>query len=824
MDIKEVIQTIYRGRAVLFVGAGFSRGAIGFKGELPVAEELKNIIYKSMGKPNDSQKNLSVVADYFFKEYCKHNPKALEDFIKLMKDTFTVTEPQDYHVTLASLPWKRIYTTNYDDVIEKAAKNKKHGKRIECKDLEDLSRVQEEYYCLHINGRVANLNQETLNKSFKLTSSSYMNPETPIDTLWKRVFKDDIEISSLIVFIGYSLYDADIEKILFQHNSSIKNKTIFIQNEDIDEMDRHKFEKYGKVYPIGVQGFASLIEQPPIPVNIEEEISLQCFCELKLIEKTLEPIRDAEIDKFLIQGYITDERIQDETIREPSKAPFLIRRSKIEEALESIKNSETKILVVTGDIGNGKTIFLKQLSIKLAINRQVFTLEQRGDEFDIKRDIDNIVKLNKNSIIIIDSYTRYPWILEYIKQKPYNELIFIFAARTYDYYRNLQENDYLQSAKQIDIDTLDDGELEYFYDIIEYIGGWYLSKDSKAKHNSKNQKMRILSQDCKKELSLILVKVLESETMKNKINKLLDNLFNSPINKKQVFAICLLNYMDIPISISLLEEILGEHDLAIYENENLKHLVNLNLINKDNEISMKSPILSFLILKTYFAKENTQYFLEILRRLMEWVSYNVPFLNEIRKNLLRFNFIERLLVVEGKIGRIQKYYEDLKKEFKQLLNDPQYWLQYAMCFIMYNDLDKAQRMLNTAYDKADSDYDKTKIDNQQARLHLKKASKADTNIKEAITLFSQADKLLTKQNNDSMHKYKIMMDYKEFFDARSKSFNQEQRNQIIACCKKQLNTLNSITAKERFKEWKIYEECRDMLEEFVRNFTYKNPT
>lgn len=824
MDIKEIIQTINRGRAVLFVGAGFSRGAIGFNKELPVAEELKNMIYESMGKPNDSQKNLSVVADYFLTEYCKDNPKALEDFIKLMKNTFTVTKPEDYHVTLASLPWKRIYTTNYDDVIEEAAK--KNNKRIEGKDLEDLSRsrVQQEYYCLHINGRIANLNQETLNKSFKLTSSSYVRPETPIDTLWKQVFKDDIEILPLTVFIGYSLYDIDIEKILFQHNSSIKNKIIFIQNKNIDEMDRHKFEKYGKVYPIGVQEFAGLIESTT-PANTEEETSLQCFCELKLIEKTLEPIRDAEIDKFLIQGYITDERIQDETIREPSKAPFLIRRSKIEEALESIKNSETKILVVTGDIGNGKTIFLKQLSIKLAMNRQVFTLEQRGDEFDIKRDIDNIVKLNKNSIIIIDSYTRYPWILEYIKQKPYNELIFIFAARTYDYYRNLQENDYLQSAKQIDIDTLDDGELEYFYDIIECIGGWYLSKDSKAKYNSKSQKMRILSQDCKKELSLILVKVLESETMKNKINKLLDNLFNSPVNKKQVFAICLLNYMDIPISISLLEEILGEHDLSIYANENLKHLINLNLINKGNEISMKSPILSLLILKTYFAKENTQYFLEILHRLMEGVyAYNAPFLNGIKKNLLRFNFIERLLVDEGKIGRIQKYYENLKKEFKQLLNDPQYWLQYAMCFIMYNDLDKAQRMLNTAYDKADSDYDKTKIDNQQARLHLKKASKADTNIKEAITLFSQADKLLTKQNNDSIHKYKIMMDYKEFFDVRSKSFNQEQRNQIIACCKKQLNTLNSITTKSRFKEWKIYEECRDMLEEFVRNFTYKNPT
>ncbi len=814
-SMEEIIRGIYSGDAILFVGAGFSCGATGFKGELPIGEELKNIICKLMNKPSNNKQDLSQIADFFLGNYCKDKPTKIKDFISQMKDIFTVTTVNSYHITIASLPWRRIYTTNYDNVIEEAAKKK--NKRIESKDLQDLenSSVMEDYYCLHINGRIENLNEETLNKNFKLTSSSYISHETGVDTSWKRRFIDDIEISPLIIFIGYSLYDIAIEKILFENNSSIKNKTIFIQRKDFDEIDKYKLEKYGIVYSMGVEEFAKLIEKFSPSVNIEEEMYLKCFSELKLIKKPLEPIREIEIEKFFMYGNITDDRMQDETIRQLGKPPFLIPRNKIERALEIIENNKVKILVVTGDIGNGKTIFLKQLAIKLVKKGQVFTLKIKGNEASMKQDIDKIVKLNKNSIIVIDSYTRYTKVLEYIISQHYDDLIIILAARKYEHYRYLEENEYLKSASEIEIDTLDDAELDYFYNIIEQGGMWYpSSKNIKPKY-TKERKMRIMQCDCKKEISLILVEILESEIMRNKIKKILENLFNSQINKKQVFAICLLNYMDIPISISLLEEIIGEHDLTIYKDENFKNIINLNLTNRDNEIFVKSPIFSLLILKTCFANESTQYFLEILHLIMKKLNRD-GLLDEIRKNLFRFRFIERLLPSEGKIEKLKKYYEDLRREFKYLTDDPQYWLQYAMCFIMHNDLDKAQQKLYTAYEKAEkSNYDVTKIDNQQARLFLKKASRTDINIEEAVDLFFRANKLLTKQRNDT-YKYKIMMDYKDFIDARFSSFNQEQWNQIIMHCKKQLETLNFIISKDRFKEQKIYEDCKMIFEEIMQ--------
>lgn len=459
------------------------------------------------------------------------------------------------------------------------------------------------------------------------------------------------------------------------------------------------------------------------------------------------------------------------------------------------------------------------MATKLADSKQVFILQTRENEIVAKQDIDKIAKLNQESIIIIDSYTRHTKLLEYIELQQYKNLTIILVARTHEHYRYLRENEYLKQANLIEIDTLGDLELEYFYDIIEYGGMWYpSSKDTKTKY-SESQKKKIMREKCKREISLILTEILESEVMKNKIMEILNDLFSKQINKKQVFAICLLNLMDIPISIGLLEEIIGEHDLSIYQDENLKNIIDINLINKDNRISVKSPIFSLLILKIYFTNEITQYFLEILELINKKSGHDMQ-LNEIKKNLFRFRFVERLLPENGKIDRLISYYEKLKLEFNWLIQDPQYWLQYAMCFMMHSDLDQAQQKLSTAYEKAErTNYDVTKIDNQQARLYLKKAARHSTNIKEAVELFLHADKLLTGQKDSDTYKYKIMMDYQDFIKNRFNSFDTTQWNQISACCKKQLEYLDCHIPKERFKEQHIYEECKNMLEEICARKT-----
>ena len=62
--LSSIIRQIFRGNAILFVGAGFSKNAIGFNGEMPIVKELKEIILNLMGE-NEDGADLSSIADYF---------------------------------------------------------------------------------------------------------------------------------------------------------------------------------------------------------------------------------------------------------------------------------------------------------------------------------------------------------------------------------------------------------------------------------------------------------------------------------------------------------------------------------------------------------------------------------------------------------------------------------------------------------------------------------------------------------------------------------------------------------------------------------------
>ena len=86
--LNSIMRQIFRGNAILFVGAGFSEGAIGFDGSIPTANKLKEIIFSLMDEKYDETINLQFVSDFFINEYCKDNLKRIYDFIEKLKNIF----------------------------------------------------------------------------------------------------------------------------------------------------------------------------------------------------------------------------------------------------------------------------------------------------------------------------------------------------------------------------------------------------------------------------------------------------------------------------------------------------------------------------------------------------------------------------------------------------------------------------------------------------------------------------------------------------------------------------------------------------------------
>lgn len=109
MDLTEAILHAKAGHSVAFLGAGFSSGAESDCGKLPIGAELGSSMAIELGLPTDTP--LQQISQIYEDE---KGERALKEFIV---NRFAVKIIKKGHQAVASLPWRRVYTTNYDDFM-----------------------------------------------------------------------------------------------------------------------------------------------------------------------------------------------------------------------------------------------------------------------------------------------------------------------------------------------------------------------------------------------------------------------------------------------------------------------------------------------------------------------------------------------------------------------------------------------------------------------------------------------------------------------------------------------------------------------------------
>jgi hypothetical protein len=129
--LEDALGRIISGNALLFTGAGFSRGMKNVRQEQPpMAEDLAFLISQLGGFEDDEDsRDLMYAADRYLED--NDNPRELID---LLKSCFTIVETRESQETICCSKWRRIYTTNYDNSVEVSAQ--KAGKVFDCITLE----------------------------------------------------------------------------------------------------------------------------------------------------------------------------------------------------------------------------------------------------------------------------------------------------------------------------------------------------------------------------------------------------------------------------------------------------------------------------------------------------------------------------------------------------------------------------------------------------------------------------------------------------------------------------------------------------------------
>ena len=122
--INEIANSLLEHRAAVLVGAGFSRNADPvnntIKSKMPMWNGLIDKFCDKLGIDDKHRKYLNTltVAQELEESYGR---PYLEKMIKTVMDD-EAYEPSDIHVNLMSLHWSDVFTTNYDTLLERAAK------------------------------------------------------------------------------------------------------------------------------------------------------------------------------------------------------------------------------------------------------------------------------------------------------------------------------------------------------------------------------------------------------------------------------------------------------------------------------------------------------------------------------------------------------------------------------------------------------------------------------------------------------------------------------------------------------------------------------
>ena len=406
MEIREAIIHALDGDAILFIGSGFSLGAINegdkkFETATPLAHKL---LTECDFEEKDFTNDLGIASRIY------QSTKSEIDLIEFLRKEYTAIDVTPEQEIIAQISWQRIYTTNYDNVFELACE--KNKKKIQSVTLSDRPNdfKNKSNLCIHINGDIKRLTQEKLNSEFKLTNISYLTEDFN-KSEWLTLFRSDLQTAKSIIFIGYSMqYDLDLQRIVYLTPHLI-DKTFFIISEQASKTEQMLIKTFGEPLPIGVKKFTEHINE--IKKNHVHTTKLPdsylCFSRPKIKDF---PSSILDIDEFnlLVRGEYNIDNLYYSTIN-PTDFVYSIHRSKHEEVIKLIKAGVQNILIHS-DLGNGKSIFITTLTAFLSKEGyNVFKFNKYYATYN--REIEQISQKEVQYILVFDYYMSY---IDYLKE------------------------------------------------------------------------------------------------------------------------------------------------------------------------------------------------------------------------------------------------------------------------------------------------------------------------------------------------------------------------------------------------------------------------
>lgn len=776
MILDEAIAYAIEGNALLFLGAGFSTGAENMAGRaFPLGSSLCERLIEDgkidvTGDSEEDQKDLGYISE----RYLQVNTR--QDLLSFLRNEFICKKYSDTHRTISQVTWKRIYTTNYDNIVESASLAL--GLRRESIDPDKRSSDVLEYSnsIIHMNGYIGNVTEEKLDSTFKLLTSSYQKRTIP-DSDWAISLHNDIQNAKCLIFIGYSLdYDLELQQI-FAASKDITDKCVFI-TKNPSRRELTNMQRFGTTEDIGVDGFAARLEASALSYHPVKKV-YEMRCLEKVDADNIDPavsVNDKSVTDLFFNGSIEMKNIF--SIHRPQ---YIVERGCCQE-IEKYITTDYRAVIVHSDIGNGKSVILRELESLLTVKGTVFYLEQLNSF--IQDDMEYICTLRGIKYIFIENYNR---IIDSEYAKVFgrfqrDDIRFVFSVRSY-----LNENLYQRflsrfgvkenSILMYDVNTLSHEECRKMCSLLDQYSLW-----GKRSGRKVTEKMRYLEKNCHSEMKSIMLDLLQSDEMQRKVQRLLNTLFENRDLKEITLLLFICETIAIELKLDDIVLLLNKQGKtpAVLKNTDIREFFDFN----GNHIMLKSPVVAYFILQHYNYNEDVELILKKILPVLDRHSGIERYRNMLRMLISYSN----LRMIFNKVD--QNYYQrfihifELSKNLTYHVNNPFFWLQYAIVQMEMKEYKIAGIYLENAesYSRKKFDSDSWQIETHKARLLLEQTI-YEKNQKDAFCNFEMAYHLLHDNKTPDLHyPLRQVSLFEKYYEAFYENFENNEKSLFLYYC------------------------------------------
>ncbi|WP_156292695.1 SIR2 family protein [Serratia oryzae] len=391
IEIKQLVHDITPEKTVLFFGAGSS-----IPSRAPSVDEIIRKLATRFREDTNGY-NLREFASILEAKYTRH------EMINELRKMFVDLQPSGGILNTPLYEWKSIYTTNYDDLIEKSYNSSQKKIRAISSNFDFSSSGGADalkYFKLH--GTIDKDLIDGIQSRIIISDGDYDQTVEYREKLWDR-FRDDISDSHLII-IGHSLADAHIKELIektagINAISGVGKVSLFLYNRDDNRA--MLYERRGfKVCFGGIDDFFAELAaaKPQVGPQRNAQDYFYNTIQLRATTQDVNHLMAGDGDAIaMFNGW--------PALYSDINSGLTFERDIISLSDELISSSDISSLIILGASGVGKTTAARQMLVR-CVDKGIICWEHKND-FNLESlawlDVSKaLLKNDKTGVLFID--------------------------------------------------------------------------------------------------------------------------------------------------------------------------------------------------------------------------------------------------------------------------------------------------------------------------------------------------------------------------------------------------------------------------------------